>query len=133
MRGRHSRLRPGGSWHPAFSAISHAQPPEPDLNRASHPRAESLHPSDTAGSGAPALNTPVYPKGHKDPHELTLYSNQISEELCLQTPSHLKSTKPFVLSAIRQQFAFFLGGSLKNGLTPFYSTASSSTTFLPTY
>lgn len=97
-----------------------------NLNCVVYLQAECFNPTNTIGLGTPTLSTPVCPKWHK-PHWAFLFFHQGPKYLHLQTPCHLKYTKPFVLSTIKQQFAFFLikrqPAELKNGMTSFHSAS----------
>lgn len=136
---------PLGSWHPDFSARGRYQPYETFRARPTS-RLKLCKSAASQTKSTFSYKTPLvwifqhwaHPCVSKDTSVpiSSLYSKR-DQELHLQTLSHLKSTKPFVLSTIKQQFEFFLGkrqpAELKNGLTLFHSTSAGSTTFLLIY
>lgn len=118
-------------------SINHAEPQEPSL-ATNHPPSEPnllLSVKHHWFGHSNTKHTHVF-RRTRGSHELFIFQER-PKELHSQTHSHLKATKPSVLSTMKQQFLFFLHkgqpAELKNGLTLFRSTSPGNTTFLPTY
>lgn len=118
-------------------SISHAEPREPSSGT-NHPPCKLnllLSAKHHWFGHSNTKNTRVSQRT-RGSHKLFVFQER-PKELHSQTHSHLKSTKPSVLSTIKQQFAFFLckrqPAELRNGLTLFHSISPGNTTFLLIY